>query len=455
MNIRKINNSRAKVQSIKDNNFIDKRELESLPCLTNKIIDKTLGQLENEGVFLFPEMFEHSKDITQDQVILRSANDKYQTSNVMGFLGFGEEQLAIVSRFSTGKQDFFFQYLLEKVLDIPNIVDLPASINWNKQLINLSLFLFPYYLKGAIRKGVFKTYVRKNYNDSNVKGTIDIARHIKNNTPFIGNIAYSQQEFSYDNYLMELIRHTIEFIKNNDYGSQILKNTRNEISAVIEVTAHYNFYDKQKIIIQNINNPIRHAYYHEYRILQRLCLMILQNSKSQFGVGIHQIYGILFDGAWLWEEYVNSLISNSFYHPMNKSSQGSQYLFKPSQSKGNIGLIYPDFISRNNNQKREIADAKYKPMCNIGNKDYLQLLAYMFRFDAKRGFYLYPEKNGNDVLRLKMLRGLTYEENVETRNDIMVIKCGLKIANDATNYNDFVSKMRNNEANFIKNILQK
>ena len=28
---------------------------------------------------------------------------------------------------------------------------------------------------------------------------------------------------------------------------------------------------------------------------------------------------------------------------------------------------------------------------NIGNKDYLQLLAYMFRFDAKAGYYLYPE----------------------------------------------------------------
>ena len=38
-----------------------------------------------------------------------------------------------------------------------------------------------------------------------------------------------------------------------------------------------------------------------------------------------------------------------------------------------------------------IADAKYKPIDNIGNKDYLQVLAYMFRFDAKKGFYFYPE----------------------------------------------------------------
>lgn len=42
---------------------------------------------------------------------------------------------------------------------------------------------------------------------------IDVARHMKKNTPFIGNIAYSQREYSYDNDLMELVRHTIEYIK--------------------------------------------------------------------------------------------------------------------------------------------------------------------------------------------------------------------------------------------------
>lgn len=31
-----------------------------------------------------------------------------------------------------------------------------------------------------------------------------------------------------------------------------------------------------------------------------------------------------------------------------------------------------------------IEDVKYKPMGNIGKKDYLQALAYMFRFDAKK-----------------------------------------------------------------------
>lgn len=167
--------------------------------------------------------------------------------------------------------------------------------------------------------------------------------------------------------------------------------------------------------------------------------LILQHQKHQIGSGSRQIYGILFDGAWLWEEYVCSLIKDTFYHPMNKSGTGAQRLFN-----GNVGLIYPDFISRNN-ETRTIADAKYKPIDNIGNKDYLQVLAYMFRFDAKAGYYLYPEAAGSDDLQLWMNKGSTYEANVAPRDDVCITKHGLKIPVDAGNYESFVSQMRVNE----------
>lgn len=179
-------------------------------------------------------------------------------------------------------------------------------------------------------------------------------------------------------------------------------------------------YDRQKVIEQNKKNAVRHAYFREYLALQRLCLLILRHQKYQIGSGTKQTYGILFDGAWLWEEYINSLITDVFYHPMNKGGRGAQRLFE-----GNIGLIYPDFISRDN-ENRIIADTKYKPIDNIGNRDYLQVLAYMFRFDAKAGYYLYPESEETDDLRLRMNQGSTYEKNVTPREDISVTKHGLK-----------------------------
>lgn len=431
-----------KLLRIKDNSQQKKDVFSQVVKLTGKIADKTLEQLEREGVFVFPETVKDAEDISRDQMILQSVNDTYRASNVMGFLGCGDERLIIESRFCGEGEDFFFQYLLDKVLDFPNVVDLESNANQDNRLFNFLLFLFPYYLKTAMRKGLFKKYIRCRYNNGNVKGTIDVARHIEKNTPFVGNVAYSQREFSYDNCLMELVRHTIEFVKRKPYGNNLLVKVKDEVKLVVNATPGYEPYDRKKIIEQNKKNTVRHAYFREYLALQRLCLLILQHQKHQIGTGSRQIYGILFDGAWLWEEYINSLIKNTFYHPMNKNGAGAQRLFD-----GNVGLIYPDFISRNS-ETRIVADAKYKPIDNIGNRDYLQVLAYMFRFDAKAGYYLYPEAAGTDDKKLWMNCGSTYEKNVTPRDDVSVTKHGLKIPVDALNYAEFSVRMKTCEQEF-------
>ena len=107
-------------------------------------------------------------------------------------------------------------------------------------------------------------------------------------------------------------------------------------------------------------------------------------------------------------------------------------------------LIYPDFISKDK-ERRIIADAKYKPIDNIGNRDYLQVLAYMLRFEAKTGYYLYPEENNQNVRQLLLNRGITYEGKVSYRNDVYVEKYGLKIPVDANNYDKFKSQMKLSE----------
>lgn len=432
---------------IKDNSYYNDKEAafsEKIPKLTEKIAGKKLEQLEKEGIFIFPEIVEKAEDISDDQMILKRENCGYKTGNIVGFLGLGEERLVIRSRFAGNHEndDFFFQYLLEKVVEFPNIVDLQTNANQDNRLFNFLLFLFPCYLKTAMRKGLFKTYIRRKYSDANVKGAIDVARHIKQNTPFVGKIAYSTREFSCDNGLIELVRHTIEFISGKRFGGTILARAKDEVRLVVEATSRYQLHDRRKIIAQNKKNPVRHAYFREYRALQRLCLLILEHQKHQIGTGSKQIYGILFDCAWLWEEYANSLIGDKFYHPMNKSGKGAQWLFD-----GSIGLIYPDFISRDY-KRRIIADAKYKPLDNIRSHDYLQVLAYMLRFEAKAGYYLYPEAEGGNDLTMQLNRGSTYEENVMPRDDISITKHGLKIPVNAADYNEFITRIELYEQEF-------
>lgn len=426
---------------INDNSKAPKSNFSAIPNLAECLADKTLEQLDREGVFMLSNAVQDADDVTEDQMVLQSVNGQYQTGNIMGFFGLGDERLTVASRFC--EADLFLQYLLAKVMDFPTILNSPADASQDDRLFDFLIFLFPSYLRAALRKGPFKKYVNVRHNDDRLRGTINVSRHIRENTPFVGTVAYDQRELSYDNDLMELIRHTVEYVKGRQYGRLLLANVRDEVRLVVAATPGYRLSERQKVVEKNAKSPVRHAYYREYLALQKLCLLILRHRRHQIGSGAHQIYGVLVDGAWLWEEYLNTLIGEWFHHPKNKSRQGAQYLFS-----GSIGLIYPDFIGRDA-QHRMIADAKYKPVGNINGSDYQQVLAYMLRFDAKSGFYLYPDKDGETAKTLWVNQGSTYESDIRPRDDLRIVKLGLAIPQNAVTHGDFAEKMAESERQFL------
>ena len=76
---------------IKDNQYKSKSYFSEIKDVVDCIADKTLAELEKEGVFVFPSSVRESEDLTNDQMILQSYNDMYVSGNVMGFLGVESE----------------------------------------------------------------------------------------------------------------------------------------------------------------------------------------------------------------------------------------------------------------------------------------------------------------------------------------------------------------------------
>ena len=440
---------------IYDNEKIEKNYLNDIKKLKKIILNKTLKQLNEDGVIVFPKTIKESVDLSDEQRVLWDKDkDYYQSGNVMGFIGVEDERLIIRSRFSKNSDDYFFKYLLSNVLDIPPVIaDLNTDMDLDDEFLQLLIFLFQYYLKRAMRSGLYKVYKRNNYNDLDVKGTIDVASHIKLNTPFTGMIAYSQREFSFDNYLMQLIRHTIEFINHLPFCKNPLNNIKDEIKQIEESTPTYRVDERRKILYVNVKKTIRHGFYKDYYDLQKLCIWILMNKKHGIGYGKKRICGILFDGSWLWEEYISNLIKDWYYHPNNRKRVGEQEIFRPINCDNNcfnVGRMVPDFISKKKCEKKIIADAKYKPKDNIGKKnmDYFQILSYMIRFESNIGVFLYPEAENEREEKLFLLKGNTFEKNVEKREDMYIVKQGLNIPKEYTDYKDFVSQIKNIEKVF-------
>lgn len=388
-----------------DNQYqIDKEVFQkAYPHLAKHLIDFPLEQLASEkNILVFPHNLQDCPDLDKEAKVFETMGNKLKTSNLIGFLGYKTERLTIHSRFSQGEQDYFLHYMLQKVLQV-NLTNLNTSLSWSEQIYQLLVYLFPKYLQVALRKGLYKTYRRYHYNDSRLKGNLDIARHLKENTPFLGNMAYSTRELTPDNALTQLIRHTIEHIKATQTNSQqILNNTPENRQAVATILAHtpsYQRSSRQQIIFRNAI-PLRHAYFHEYRALQQLCLMILANNSHNVAGQADQIHGIIFDVAWLWEEYLATLLGQDFLHPQNKTSQLGLSLFTDDNRK-----VYPDFYKRD---KSMVLDAKYKRLDDtekgISRADLYQVMAYLYILQAKQGGLIYPsqlETRGRQIGKLQ------------------------------------------------------
>lgn len=416
--------------------------VEGYPKLSNLLLDRTLESLsQDECIFIFPNDLKNSPDLEKDQKIFETVNQKIKTGNVIGFLGCGQERLIISSRFSDESNDYFLYYLLQKVFHI-NLTSLDVALSSEDKLYQLLMYLFPKYLQAAIRKGLYKEYHRFSHNDSHVKGVIDVRNHLKKNLPFTGNIAYTTREFTYDNPLMQLVRHTIEYIKNQKSIAQgVLDNlstSRENVAEIVRVTPSYKLADRAKIIRRNQSKLLRHAYFHEYRKLQELCLMILNQEKHGLGYQDQKVHGILFDVAWLWEEYVHTLLPKDFIHPRNKEKLGGISVFSVGKRK-----VYPDFYQE---ELKIVLDAKYKKLelteKGINREDLFQLISYSYILKVEKAGLVFPSEDKVIDNEIGKLAGY----------GALLKKWSIQIPQNSSSYREFCEMLENSEESFKRNI---
>ena len=412
------------------------------PKISQLLLDRTLENLSQEdNIFIFPSDLEYSPDLDKDQKILETVNQEIKTGNIIGFLGYGQERLTISSRFSNESDDYFLHYLLQKVLHI-NLTSLDVALSREDKLYQLLMYLFPKYLQATLRKGLYKEYQSFSHNDSHVKGVIDVGNHLKKNLPFTGNIAYTTREFTYDNPLIQLVRHTIEYIKNQKrIGQGVLDNlstSRENVAEIVRVTPSYKLADRAKIIRRNQSKLLRHAYFHEYRKLQELCLMILNQEKHGLGYQDQKIHGILFDVAWLWEEYVHTLLPKDFIHPRNKEKLGGISVFSVGKRK-----VYPDFYQE---ELKIVLDAKYKKLelteKGIKREDLFQLISYSYILKAEKAGLVFPSEDKVIDNEIGKLAGY----------GALLKKWSIQIPQKSSSYREFCEMLENSEEIFKSNI---
>lgn len=398
-------------------------------------IDKSYGAISELPIFEMCGCLENLSEV------------KIKTGNLMGFFGVGSGggavQLEISSRFSKSENDFFLHYILGKVF-CENLFSLNYDAS-SGNVFDLLCFMFPLVLKNAVRQGIFKTYRTFERNDANVKGSVNLSRHIRQNIPFGGKIAYNERTQVFDNPLTELVRHTIEFIRTKPFGKSILNSdseTKSAVSQIVELTQNYSFHERHKIISENAK-PVSHPFFTKWKPLQKLCLAILNHSKINYHSGEKSVCGLLFDGAWLWEEYLNTILRPlGFVHPENKKHRGGLRMFANDNDEltfdKDFRQIYPDFYKKG----EYVLDAKYKRLLNgVGREDLYQVVAYMHTMKIARGGFIFPD-DGTDF----------HKKTYCLANDTGTLDIiGMKIPQTAESLQEFCELMKAEEENLLEN----
>ena len=426
---------------------VNPEELQDLKTIAGVPIS-TISLEEYPNLLVFPDSFEeYDRDFGKKVVCDMLDDCKLRTNSIVGFIGRNNTKLSIHSRFAKkDENDYFLHYMLQKVAKV-NIINLQHTLD-EDSVFDYLVYLFPLYLKKAITQGIYKQYKTQKYNDANVRGAIDVNRHIRYNMPFNGKVAYTTREYSYDNDITQLIRHTIEYIsKHKEGGSEMLSidaDTKEAVSQIISATPTYLSNEFVSIINKNIR-PLVHPYYSEYAPLQRLCLQILRHEELKYGQKEDEMYGVLIDAAWLWEEYLDIVLEGKYVH--YKKNEGKRfYLFE------NFQQIIPDYLSWD---KSIVADAKYIPL----NKErdygeekataiYYKTITYMYRFCSNKAYLFYPHPD-------EEAQPVTYQIKTEQDgiNGGVIIKQGLRIPSGCNSFIEFSNKMKQSEKKFLSEVI--
>ena len=229
-------------------------------------------------------------------------------------------------------------------------------------------------------------------------------------------------------------------------GQEILDNlltSRENVAEIVRVTPSYKLADRAKIIRGNQSKPLRHAYFHEYRKLQELCLMILNREKHGLGYQEQKIHGILFDVSWLWEEYVYTLLPKVFIHPRNKDKTDGISVFLNDKNHENRKRrdrkVYPDFYDR---ERKIVLDAKYKKLefteKGTNREDLFQLISYSYILKAEKAGLIFPS----------IERSVNSEIGEVAGYGVLLKKWSIQIPQKASSYSEFCEMMENSAEMF-------
>ena len=156
------------------------------------------------------------------------------------------------------------------------------------------------------------------------------------------------------------------------------------------------------------------------------------------------VVGLLFDGSWLWEEYLAKVMPPEIAHAENKTGGHGIYALEQR-----AWSWYPDFYSKPNSIGNALVfDAKYKRYGNdkIDPSDQHQVVSYMYVLKSDIGGFILPSPTSNNSGKMFNPLGV-----LNGHGGKMYI-CRYPIPSACDSFADFTTRMRKVEERFRREV---
>ncbi|MCD7856177.1 MAG: McrC family protein [Clostridiales bacterium] len=309
----------------------------------------------------------------------------------------------------------------------------------------LIMFMYINALEEALRSGFYKEYVRYKRNDLNVRGRIDVSRHIKENSFSPDRIAYEYGEQTYDNPINRLILAAADVLKKYNLSGFLPVNLKNALSELKRQSFGYSFMSAAEIG-KAASKPVAKSFYIKYEELRKVCLKVLRDE----GVNIFErdrskTKGLLMYVPELWENLVLYYFDKNLKGFKTESQESFDIMLKEGKPWGLApNSSRPDMIIKKDGKTAAVIDAKYKPgwmaksEAAAGKRrlDINQVKAYMYDLNCKKGGIIYPTEEES--------RFHKYSSSEFNSDDFCVIAVNIPKAKNADdNYSQWRKELDN------------
>jgi 5-methylcytosine-specific restriction endonuclease McrBC regulatory subunit McrC len=377
-------------------------------------------------------------------------NGRYYTQKYVGaIIDENGKKFVIGSRFDRGEKQFFLQYVFAKAFDVNGKIFQKMMLDGKAESTFdiLLIIMFIMQLKKALRKGIFRRYTRFEYNESRVRGQIDIARHINLNPLPNGKIACSTREYTANNYYNKLIIRALEIIRNK-YPLPVknLLAKEFEVKKSIEMLKVENVgYGSVRIdtLLKNTEKGIPNSVYRDYEPLRKTARIILRHMGiNAFSEKRSRAAGVLIDMTKLWENFLEKTVFKDY-----SGDDIAQNQFPVLNSHR---VFKPDFYLK---KKSLVIDAKYRSSWsetlgynkswNSGvRNDVFQIFAYMLSLKCEKGGVIFPVSE--EWKSFKYGEKLSVFPQSENNTDKYFFRIPY-IVPQCDNYKEFVSEIEKND----------